>query len=208
MAIFGTAFFLHADISEKGSLDFSIYGSGKNARSLIILSDDAGATLKALDYYDNMLGGQLKIVGNYDDTKIDHPFTGQLKIDGYRIVKAPILARVVSILALTGIVEALQGRGLSFSSLEANFEMRDGTLKFKDARASGPSLGFTANGAIYTHAEVLNIEGTVVPAYLINSFFGQIPVLGDLFTGGEKGGGIFAANFKNDGAGGRTKTIR
>ena len=43
------------------------------------------------------------------------------------------------------------------------------------------------------------MKGTVVPAYLINSFFGQIPLLGELFTGGTKGGGVFAANYEMSG---------
>jgi hypothetical protein len=191
--------YVHADVSKKGSVDVALYETDNNKRTLSVISDDAGATLRALDYYDNMLGGNLKITGTYDDADFDSPLTARLKIDDYRVIKAPVLARVVSILAITGIIESLQGRGLNFTSMEVPFVSRRGTVSFKEARASGPSLGFTASGSIYTHAEVLNLEGTVVPAYLINSFFGQIPVLGDIFTGGTKGGGIFAANFKMTG---------
>ncbi len=191
--------YLHADVSKKGSVDIALYESDANTRSISVLSNDAGATLRALDYYDNMLGGNLKITGTYDDSDFDSPLTGRLKIDDYRIIKAPVLARVVSILAITGIVESLQGRGLSFTSMEVPFVSRTGTVSFEEARASGPSLGFTASGSIYTHAEVLNLKGTVVPAYLINSFFGQIPLLGELFTGGTKGGGVFAANYEMSG---------
>jgi hypothetical protein len=46
------------------------------------------------------------------------------------------------------------------------------------------SLGYTASGKIYIHAGVMNVEGTVVPAYVINSALGNIPLLGKLFTGG------------------------
>lgn len=62
-------------------------------------------------------------------------------------------------------------------------------------KAAGASIGFTASGTVYTHADVLNIQGTVIPAYALNSFLGQIPLLGNILTGNEKGGGIFAANF-------------
>ncbi|MEQ8195120.1 MAG: AsmA-like C-terminal region-containing protein, partial [Rhodospirillales bacterium] len=191
--------YLHGDVSKKGSIDLALYGGDKKQRSLSLLSNDAGALLRALDYYDNMIGGSFKLTGTYDDTQPNSPLNGHLRIDSYRVIKAPVLARVVSILALTGIFESLQGEGLRFSSMDVPFEERNGTITFKDGRASGPSLGFTAAGSVYTHAEVLNIEGTVVPAYLINSFFGQIPLLGDLLTGGEKGGGIFAANYKMTG---------
>ena len=191
--------YLHGDVSKKGSVDIALYESGENKRTISMLSDDAGATLRAFDYYDNMLSGKLKITGTYDDSQIESPLTANLKVDDFRIIKAPVLTKVVSILAITGIVEALQGRGLSFSSMEVPFVSRNGTVSFKEARASGPSLGFTASGSIYTHAEVLKLEGTVVPAYLLNSFFGQIPLLGELFTGGTKGGGMFAAKYEMTG---------
>ena len=46
---------------------------------------------------------------------------------------------------------------------------------------------------------MVDIRGTVVPAYALNSVLGHIPVLGDLLTGGEKGGGVFAANYSMSG---------
>ena len=61
--------------------------------------------------------------------------------------------------------------------------------------SAGTSLGFTASGALYTHADVLELRGTVIPVYALNAAFGNIPVLGDILTGAEKGGGVFAANF-------------
>ena len=98
-------------------------------------------------------------------------------------------------MALTGILDALEGDGLAFSDLSAPFEFQKGTFEIKEARASGTALGFTANGKIFRHADVVDLEGTVIPAYALNSAFGRIPLLGDLFSGGEKGGGIFAAAY-------------
>lgn len=43
--------------------------------------------------------------------------------------------------------------------------------------------------------EVVDLRGTIVPAYAVNSLFGNIPLLGDLITGGEEGGGLFAATY-------------
>ena len=37
------------------------------------------------------------------------------------------------------------------------------------------------------------MEGTLIPAYAINSAVSHIPILGTIFTGGEKGGGVFSA---------------
>ena len=163
-------------------------------RTLRMRSTNAGETLKLLGYYENMRGGKLEITGRFDDAVADRPLTGVVSVKDYRVVEAPVLAHVLSIMALTGILEALQGDGLAFNSLKIPFVQRHGAISLTDARASGVSLGFTATGTIYTHADVLDIEGTVVPAYAINSALGHIPVLGDIFIGGEKGSGIFAAN--------------
>jgi hypothetical protein len=53
---------------------------------------------------------------------------------------------------------------------------------------------------VYRDADVVDIYGTIVPAYAINSVLGRIPVLGKLLTGGEKGGGVFAANYSMSGS--------
>jgi len=164
-------------------------------RTLLVTSDDAGAVLKLFDLYPNMIGGKLRITGKYDDSQIEAPLFGAINIDDYRIINAPVLARVVSIMALTGILEALDGKGLAFNDLVIPFEMKQGTIEFNEARAAGASLGFTASGSIYRNADVVDLEGTVVPAYALNSAFGHIPLLGNILTGGEKGGGVFAASF-------------
>ncbi len=43
--------------------------------------------------------------------------------------------------------------------------------------------------------DTLDISGTLVPAYVLNTVLGNIPVLGNLLLGGA-GQGIFAANFR------------
>jgi hypothetical protein len=38
-----------------------------------------------------------------------------------------------------------------------------------------------------------------VPFYAVNSAFGRLPVLGQVLTGGEKGGGVFTAGYRVEG---------
>jgi hypothetical protein len=42
------------------------------------------------------------------------------------------------------------------------------------------------------------MEGTIVPAYMLNSLLGNIPLLGRLFSP-ETGGGLFAATWRLNG---------
>lgn len=193
-------FLLSSRLDGGASFDLSIQPQADGNRSLVLRSDNAGDALRFLDAYDSMENGSLKITGIYDDSAPGHPLNGQLSVNNYRIVDAPALAHILSIMALTGILDALSGDGIGFSSLEVPFVYHDGVVQITEARANGTSLGFTAGGRIYRHADVVDIKGTVVPAYALNSALGHIPVLGALLTGGEKGAGVFAANYSMSGS--------
>lgn len=164
-------------------------------RVLTMRAQNAGAVLRALGLYDNMIGGRLDLVGTFDDSDPDEPLSGTLSVTDYRIVNLPWLARLVSVMALTGIADSLQGSGISFSSLEMPFERTAETMVIRDGKAFGASLGITVTGTFYLGAGALDLNGTIVPAYAINSMLGNVPLLGPLFTGGEEGGGVFAANY-------------
>ena len=201
-----TGTFARADDRWRGIVVDGVVGEGKQFevrlkpgstgnRDLSFQAEDAGLMLSTLGIYDNLVGGTLDITGKFDDADPDHPLTGRLLISDYRIIGAPALAHLVSILSLTGIYESLQGDGLAFNDFDVPFVLNQGVIDIKDAKATGLSLGYTAKGRIYTHAEIVDIEGTVVPAYALNSVLGNIPILGTLLTGTEEGGGIFAANY-------------
>jgi len=169
-------------------------------RAVKVASDDAGGVMRAFDFYDDLVGGKLDITGAIEDDKAEQPVVGTARITDYSVVHAPALARLLTVAMLTGVVDVLQGEGVAFSTLDVPFTLTDGLLKVTDARAFGPALGLTAQGQIDLDHSRLALEGTVVPAYLVNSVLGNIPVLGWLVTGGEKGGGLVAFNFSMKGS--------
>ena len=169
-------------------------------RRIYITSDNAGSALYRLGYYEHMTSGRLELNGLIDDRKPNSPMEGRLVISDYFISEAPALARILTVAALTGIIDILRGGGMSFSVLDAPFIYADGRVQINDARAAGAALGITAKGSIDMESERIDLEGTIVPAYAINSLLGSIPLLGTVLTGGEKGGGIFAFNYSMRGA--------
>ena len=173
-------------------------GKGGNRR-LTIQGQDAGSFLQTFGFYGNMIGGSLEVTGDFDDAAPGRPLRGRLVIKDYRVVKAPVLIQLLSIMALTGLFEALEGEGLAFIELNAPFDLKDGVLKVMDTKATGLSLGYTASGSIDTRADRVDLNGTMVPAYAINSILGNIPVVGEIFSGGEEGGGVFAATYSMTG---------
>ena len=62
------------------------------------------------------------------------------------------------------------------------------------AQTAGFSIGVNASGKVNLDNGRVDMRGTIVPAYALNSILGNIPLIGDLLVGGE-GEGIFAATF-------------
>lgn len=157
-------------------------------------SPDAGAVLKALDITPNMVGGRLSARGKTDPARPDQAIAGTLAIENFRIVKAPAMAKLLSVALLTGVLDSLRGEGIGFARLDTDFAWADPKIEIKDLRMYGASIGFTANGVVDIEGDQIDVAGTIVPAYAVNSILGNIPLLGDLLTG-QRGGGVFAANY-------------
>jgi hypothetical protein len=79
------------------------------------------------------------------------------------------------------------------------FTYADGQLDIRDGQASGSALGFTSKGRIDLDNDKLGLEGTVVPAYALNSALGSLPLVGGIFSA-EKGGGVIAMNYQMKGS--------
>ena len=166
-------------------------------QSLDMVADDAGAFLRADGVTPNVVGGRLVIHGATDTARAGQPIVGHLNMSAYRVVGAPILARVLSVALLTGVVDSLRGEGIGFSQLDADFAYYGPRLEFTNARSAGPAIGVTANGSIDIEGDTIDLTGTIVPANALNSLPSKIPLIGNLLTGG--GGGLFAATYKVSG---------
>lgn len=170
--------------------------SANGRQTVTAAAADAGALLRAVDLLPDVVGGKLTLQGATDPQRKDRAITGTLAIEEFRVRDAPVLARLLNLMSLTGILDALSGQeGLPFSRLDSRFAYADPKIEIADLRTYGGALGITAKGAIDLDASQVDVEGTIVPAYTINSLLGEIPILGDILVG-EKGGGIFAATYR------------
>ena len=162
-------------------------------------SDDAGEMLRIFGLYDNIAFGNIAV----DATRtggVDGQWKGALTMTEFRAVRAPGLAKLLTVASLTGIASILSGEGIYFARLDMPFTGNDEMLTIEKARAVGSELGLTADsGEVFFLTDQFKITGTVIPAYTINSMLGNIPLLGRLFTGSE-GSGMFAATYKIEGA--------
>ncbi|WP_300299793.1 AsmA-like C-terminal domain-containing protein [Ferrovibrio sp.] len=161
-----------------------------NGRSLRLDSDNAGAMLHFLGVT-NMQGGTMQINAAYDDTQASQPLAGRMMMQNVRAVRAPFLARLLGIGSFAGLSALLSGEGILFETGEVPFTQKDGVLTLRPSRLQGPQLGITFEGNIYDRTDSISVTGTAVPAFVLNTILGKIPLLGDLFVGD----GIIGVNF-------------
>ncbi|MPY71797.1 MAG: hypothetical protein GEU92_17145 [Alphaproteobacteria bacterium] len=164
-------------------------------RSFRFTSDNAGRALRALGLTENVRGGRLALNAERAAGEGSAPWRGKATMNDYQLVNAPPLARILTVASLTGINNLLTGQGIAFAGLDLPFVFERPVLRIENARAVGSEIGITGSGTINTATDVWNLEGTLVPAYTINSLLGNIPFLGRLFTG-DKGSGVFAATYR------------
>ncbi|MEO9190807.1 MAG: AsmA-like C-terminal region-containing protein, partial [Acetobacteraceae bacterium] len=171
----------------------------RGGRVLRASAVDGGAVLRDLGATDSIQGGRLSVTARYLDQRTGRPLSGVAEMDDFTVRGAPVLAKVLQAVTLYGLVQAVEGTGMRFNHLAAPFAYSDGVLELDDARAFNASLGLTAKGRIDFDRERLGIEGTIVPAYYVNTALGRIPLIGRLFSP-EKGGGVFAARYSAQGS--------
>jgi hypothetical protein len=177
---------------DKASLRFGEAGGARNFR---LSSGDFGGLLRVLGLSDHVTGGQIEIAGHAEDKGTRRVFAGKVDGSNYRVVDAPLFARLLSVASFSGIGGLLSGDGILFDQLTADFAVADGKLDLRDGHAHSGAIGVNASGSFDMPAKMLELSGTLVPAYTLNSVLGNLPVLGPILLGG-KGEGIFGANFK------------
>ncbi len=125
---------------------------------------------------------------------------GVIEASGLRVVNAPILAKIFAAGSLSGLVNLVNGEGIELSKAYAAFTIDNGAVRISEARATGPSVGISAQGAFDLRgAGQFDLSGAVAPAYQVNSILGRAPVIGDLFVNRD-GEGLLAISYRIDGS--------
>jgi hypothetical protein len=163
-------------------------------RHLTASAQDAGALMRALDLRDDMLGGVLAVQATYNDNAAGHPLTGTVDVTNFSVRDAPALAKLIQALSVYGVFAALSGRDMHFERLILPFRYVRDIIEVNEARAYNPSIGLTAQGKVDLGRRQIDVQGTVVPAYALNSLLGRVPLLGRLVSP-ETGGGLIAMTY-------------
>ncbi len=174
------------DGSLTGKVPFT-FSLNPSQTALTVQTQDVGEFLRRAGYTDRIKGGVL------DSTFAQAPdgsLSGEINVQNYELTKTNFFMQAATLL---GIVDALRGDTIYFDKAVIPFTLSPlNVLTIQDAVASGAAVGITVRGTV--DSDVINLEGSVVPAYALNSLFGKIPLLGTLLSG-EKGGGLFGVSY-------------
>lgn len=171
-------------------------GSGKR---LLASSDDLGALLRATNIADTVVGGRIQVTGSSDGPTPTHPIKATVAARDFVMVRAPALAKLLTVASFTGMRDLLSGSGITFQGLDGDFVLDNGVASTEQMRVYGAALGITAKGDIDFDRDAIDLTGVVVPAYSINDFLNKIPLLGTILTGGP-GEGLIAVSYSVKGA--------
>ncbi len=176
-----------------GQAKVKLHTRADGRQTLDVAIDDTGAFLDDLGLTSNIHGGRLELHGATDTARAEKPLAGHVHMAEYRLVRAPLLARVLSVALVTGVLDSLSGPGIRFTQLDSDFAYFGPRIGIEDAHTAGAALGISAAGTIDIDGTALDLKGTIVPAYAVNSLPGRIPLIGQLLTAGSRG--LFATNY-------------
>jgi len=186
-----------ARLPDKSPVAVEIAPIGENRR-IDILARDAGALSRALGLYRNMIGGQVRIRATFLDSEPKERVLGSVSLRDFRLVQASSLSKVLDEGSLSDFSEALNDEGIHFEEAEMPFVIEERIVHLNGARARGSAIGLTATGTIDHRKNKIDLEGSIIPAYTLNSVLGYIPIIGQFLA--PEGEGIFGFAYKVDGA--------
>ena len=137
-------------------------------------TDDLGDVVKTATGVPNLVGGHAELAGAYMDGQVDADLTGK----AVRVKQVPAMAQLLTVATLTGLNDTLAGDGIAFTDFNLPVRFRGQTLFIHNAWVKGKGLGMDIWGTTNVDAKTLDLSGTLIPAYSVNSLFGALPSKG------------------------------
>jgi len=181
---------LSAQFGDNNSISITT-NPAPSGRTMSMAFNDAGTVLRLLGVYSRLAGGSGSLVLAADTAnKLER---GQLLMRGFALVDEANVVQVLGNHADSRAAISRQNR-LDFDVAQVDFLRRSDRVEVTNAMLTGPTVGGTMRGFIYTNQRQYDLTGTYVPLFGLNNAFQQIPILGPLL-GGRQGEGLMGVTF-------------
>ena len=162
-------------------------------KQLLVESNNASELFELFDLNPNTKGGMLNINGFRDSNTLE--YSGNIMIENFVAYNTPFFTKVLTLFSLDGLEQKLKGGGIYFDTLQSQYTFKNDALLINDGLVRGSDLGLTFQGAMNINKQDFDINGTLIPAYTINTLLTSLPIVGDIITAGAPEEGILAATF-------------
>jgi hypothetical protein len=183
---------LHGRADGGHQLDIDLAKKPDGSRTFSLACDDFGKALKGMGFTDTVRDGNLYIYGESDPGN-PRVILGEAKIGHFVVGHLPALAVLMNAASPFGFA-GLFSDSMEFDNLKGRFRWENDTIRLTGLHAAGAAVGINVNGRIDMNNGEANLHGTMVPFSVVNGILGEIPLIGDLITGG-KGQGFFAVSY-------------
>ena len=190
------------EFSKTEFIDISLKKNENNKKILEIYSDLPQVLLSDYKFFEGLKGGKLLYKMSFDD-KVS---VSKMTIENFKVIKAPALAKLLTLADLGGVSDLLSGEGMSFDILEINMKSENNVTNVEEILALGPSISVLMDGYIESKSGLISFSGTLVPTKTLNNLISKIPVIGNILIGDKIGEGIFGVSFKMKGLPGKIET--
>ncbi len=164
-----------------------------SGREMRVKSSDAGSTMRAANFYSKIAGGTLDfyaLIGNEEGSPLRN---GNLIIHNFDVRNEATLAQLDK--RGTPTKSGPRKDGVSFSTLFLPFTADANFVRFKNVTVRGADMCATADGVVRKADNALDVSGTVVPACGLSRAFNNVPLIGDILSGGNYNEGIFGVTY-------------
>ena len=146
---------------------------------------DAGDILKQAGMLKTVRDGTFRLdmvpvagqAGTYD---------GSMRIEGTRLRNAPAIGDLLDAISIVGLIDQLNGPGIFFAEVLANFRLTPSRVIVTQSSAVGPSMGISLDGYYDLASGRMDMQGVLSPIYFVNA-------IGQIFS--RRGEGLIGFNF-------------
>ena len=167
------------------------------ARLLKAEALDAGAAFRLVGFYGNIVGGEASLQVNLDAGSAGAK-SGTLWAQDFAVVGDAVMTDVLTDPGAAAVLgnrkQQIARSRVAFKRLRAPFVVGGGKFQLNDAYMNGPALGATMRGTADFKSQTVDLSGTYVPLYGLNSALGAIPILGRVLVG-RQGEGVVGITF-------------
>ena len=140
---------------------------GKHGPLFRVNSSRGGDVVSELGLAKTTGPGQLSL--RLEQSENEGEFDGRVTIRDVKVIDAPAFAELLNAVSVVGLLDQLNGPGISLLEISSRFRVTPSTLIVRQASAVGPGMGISLDGTMDLASSVMQFQGVFSPVYVLNA---------------------------------------